>query len=1269
MTSSDITHLSGHLLNLSTTEVRQIKQQLGLQIMRGLTGGKNIVDHAAHILDHLITHPSQQGAGASPAAAAPAPAAAPAAPPPAPPAAPPPPPVSSHPSSVNAALAKLQPGKVGRLTISDLATLQPALPSLSPHQVDDIAIDVGLSAAYVRNSSSATNAVLIQQIEMAIGEKTIGQMSVKRASGQPLTGAEHKLLVAAINNVPVGLSYLQAAAGRMGVPNYMALTPNELRKEIIAHTDPAAAAAAAAPASSHPPTVSAALAKLRPGLPGQLTLADLQPIRAALSTLSQHEVDAVAADLGMYVSSMISATVQRQYINEEIAERGVKELTAKHAGGQPLTDAEHKLLVADVSAGIPGLTSLRAAAAMLGVPNHSALGYTALQNEIIAHTDPASAQAPTGPGQALAPQALAAKHVSGTPLTPAEHQALVAAVPGLGTFAIDTLATSLGMPNASQATRSAKLAYIDSETDPNKHAQAAAPAAPAAPAPAPAPVVLTPLPAGMSAAPTPAAAGATDHATANLVLENLMAGSPLSGAEHGAVRTALKGMSRSQLDQVISDLGLPAIPAGAGGRTAAIVAGINHVDAHNVAVAKDVSDPNTPRAIAPPASSDILALNAVDHVVSKVSAGQPLTKAEMAGLPRQLVGVSDADLASHCKVLGLPSAANPAGLIHAAVAKAYSYQPGASAPAGPVLGAKPAATYAPTAAKPGALPAAPVGAAAYLKPSPATFKIDDRGSLEQAVREDLRAAGMSPQEALDSGYASTLHRKLASRIKGGKAASMGPKWDVERAIKNLVTQQATKILKPMFDTGGGGNMPNHSLPDGSRPKLTTAEQVAVQRYTGSAYRALNNELRSSGSPNAEHSDIHDGLQSAFQKAKPFAAPVDCIRGVKLKPAALKQLLSLANQAHTGGTPLMLPGYTSAEFGNTPDPFFNGNATFHIKAVHGLDMKPYSHYAHTNEILLNHGSQFKVTGVTKVGTGWHINLEQIPPAAAAQMPAYNVAPPNVSAWGEGVWKGNAQKRAAKAAPKILVGKGGHPAGTPATHKFSSIHDSTVVRDILSGKVTHALHSGIAGGREDKALTEMMDESGRSGLPTIVDDKEIDRLQSAGWRVCYRGIGAANGKSSKQNADQFRVDPHMYNGAGVFGNGTYSAYATTSKHKGNSGYDTDSAKAEAASYARKGSRRSRSGRGGGTVIRFAVPPTARVVEHDDLQKEQQSEMSQLDQQRKSGKITTSEYDKLAKVISDLGRFATLKNYDAIVSPGNNYFVLLNRSIAHVSDKDVK
>jgi hypothetical protein len=241
-------------------------------------------------------------------------------------------------------------------------------------------------------------------------------------------------------------------------------------------------------------------------------------------------------------------------------------------------------------------------------------------------------------------------------------------------------------------------------------------------------------------------------------------------------------------------------------------------------------------------------------------------------------------------------------------------------------------------------------------------------------------------------------------------------------------------------------------------------------------------------------------------------------------------------------------------------------------------------------------------------------------------------------------GKAKRALGLTEPKPGSGdSGAQPAGQK---DFAGPHDSQAVHDLMSGKAQHDLHFEQASSRADTMLTAIMKESGRDGVPQKASAAEIDALAKKGWFVGYRGVGDA------KYAQQFKDGP-MYNGAGSYGNGNYFTY-------GGQARTDDEARSGAQMYA---GQNAAGGSSKGAVIRVAFPPGARIADHETLKKERSAFLKDLSDKRFKGQMSKEDYEKQSALHSDMGRFAALRNYDAIRIKHEGFLVLLNRGKAVV------
>jgi 8-oxo-dGTP pyrophosphatase MutT (NUDIX family) len=189
-------------------------------------------------------------------------------------------------------------------------------------------------------------------------------------------------------------------------------------------------------------------------------------------------------------------------------------------------------------------------------------------------------------------------------------------------------------------------------------------------------------------------------------------------------------------------------------------------------------------------------------------------------------------------------------------------------------------------------------------------------------------------------------------------------------------------------------------------------------------------------------------------------------------------------------------------------------------------------------------------------------------------------------------------------------------------------------------------GQAGVPELHAAQEMR---GFNKTPTVVSKNDMDALLAKGDHVeMLRGVKALYTHSGKltaaQLADQFRTGDH-YPGNGCFGSGTYA--------------DSNKGHINAAS------RYANSGGNIGAIIRMALPKTAKIIKHSELEKLVPQAPDAFP--KPDGHHKDDEW---------LGIQAALAGYDAIEvdgkstrhrSYGKGYYVILNRGIVTVQKED--
>lgn len=363
------------------------------------------------------------------------------------------------------------------------------------------------------------------------------------------------------------------------------------------------------------------------------------------------------------------------------------------------------------------------------------------------------------------------------------------------------------------------------------------------------------------------------------------------------------------------------------------------------------------------------AKDVVGSVTQSIQAGQAPDPAHVAALPDHLAKLTVKELAEVKKSLTVKGGKNKAEIV--AKLHAAAQAKAGSAPVSPPPAPPPAPPEVKAAAEVANEKPDPNAAAPKPKvPAGPTDKAD----IETHVKKYLEKTGKTIDQALAE------PGKVVGTLKSkGYLTPDVTVWETNYALQNLKTQQANKLLPPQFAKGGAKNQPNHAVPVEARPKLTTAEQVAVQSYTGSMYRPLNTQLRKTGEPPPEFIEKFDALQSAFAKAKKLDPPVNVVRGMTLTPKEKAAFMGPVESALASGNPVELHGFVSTSVTDKPISLFKGNVSLAIEATHGLDALPYTHYPHEKELILNHLSRFKVNAVHKDPNGnVTVRLTQIHP---------------------------------------------------------------------------------------------------------------------------------------------------------------------------------------------------------------------------------------------------------------------------------------------------
>jgi len=192
----------------------------------------------------------------------------------------------------------------------------------------------------------------------------------------------------------------------------------------------------------------------------------------------------------------------------------------------------------------------------------------------------------------------------------------------------------------------------------------------------------------------------------------------------------------------------------------------------------------------------------------------------------------------------------------------------------------------------------------------------------------------------------------------------------------------------------------------------------------------------------------------------------------------------------------------------------------------------------------------------------------------------------------------------------------------------------------------MHTG-----EDEFLAEMAKVKGFDTKPTKVSDSEMDDHVRSGETEMFRGL--AKGKYVKEF-----TDGRLFGGTGIFGGGVY-----TFPVEGAGGRD-----------AKIGGARDY----GGKIMRMSLKSGSKTVEYGEAMKGMLEDRDQVS----SLPVGSAERRAGAAIVSDVGRWAMARGYDAIHVPSDiagpltwkkpvpaAQMVVLNRGALRVSEKMVK
>lgn len=213
----------------------------------------------------------------------------------------------------------------------------------------------------------------------------------------------------------------------------------------------------------------------------------------------------------------------------------------------------------------------------------------------------------------------------------------------------------------------------------------------------------------------------------------------------------------------------------------------------------------------------------------------------------------------------------------------------------------------------------------------------------------------------------------------------------------------------------------------------------------------------------------------------------------------------------------------------------------------------------------------------------------------------------------------------------------PEVAPAYNEFLSIDELlNIGRDVPS----------MGNNAEDLWLNAIQEKMGFNELPKLVDNTEIYGLKKQGWIDVYRGIGNGGKKDVEfaQKAIQEFKTGQNFPGNGIYGNGTYTSNSIQTAL----GYGDNSMS---------------------NVMHIAISPEAKIIDISDLREMMTKELEEIAKSeglKDFKELFAGEYRKKYEILSDRGRYAASKGFDAIkvnmlkeIGSREDYYVVLNRS----------
>lgn len=153
------------------------------------------------------------------------------------------------------------------------------------------------------------------------------------------------------------------------------------------------------------------------------------------------------------------------------------------------------------------------------------------------------------------------------------------------------------------------------------------------------------------------------------------------------------------------------------------------------------------------------------------------------------------------------------------------------------------------------------------------------------------------------------------------------------------------------------------------PELTVEEAAAIRSYTGSAYRVLNEALRSGRYASDPHLQAYvDAAQHGLAKMPKYVGR--SARGMNFRQAELEKVLS----TYRKGAIVEDSAFVSSSYGEQAA--FDGNVFLQINGRTGVNISSFSKYGNEREVLFMPGTRFQVDSVVQFNGRYTITVTEV-----------------------------------------------------------------------------------------------------------------------------------------------------------------------------------------------------------------------------------------------------------------------------------------------------